>query len=197
MGSPKDETPPRLEEARGREERLFKAVEEYLRQHAARLLRRERRFPTFTTSDLVQEACASVLASSRGYVVDVVSLRVFAARAMRQVLIARARHKAAGRRIPRDHLTDLASIPRDALFDLAKIDLQSEHCGENVLLLDQLLALIRRKVSERAEQVVELRAFAGMTNDEIAKALGVTTRTIERDVQDVRDFFARSIQVRP
>jgi RNA polymerase sigma factor (sigma-70 family) len=37
------------------------------------------------------------------------------------------------------------------------------------------------RVDARLARVVECRFFGGMTNDEIAEALGVTSRTVERD----------------
>ena len=41
-------------------------------------------------------------------------------------------------------------------------------------------------VDARAAQVVELRYFAGMTEPEVAAALGVTDRTVRRDWQKAR-----------
>lgn len=42
------------------------------------------------------------------------------------------------------------------------------------------------KVDARAAQVVEMRYFAGMTETEIAQALGVTERTVRRDWDKAR-----------
>jgi RNA polymerase sigma factor (sigma-70 family) len=47
--------------------------------------------------------------------------------------------------------------------------------------IEQLMA-----VDDRAMQVVEMRYFAGMTELEIAEALGVTERTVRRDWQKAR-----------
>ena len=43
-----------------------------------------------------------------------------------------------------------------------------------------------REGDARAAQVVELRFFAGMTEPEVAEALGVTDRTVRRDWEKAR-----------
>jgi RNA polymerase sigma factor (TIGR02999 family) len=49
-----------------------------------------------------------------------------------------------------------------------------------LLLIDDALRRLE-SVDERLARVVECRFFGAMTNDEIAEALGVTVRTVERD----------------
>ena len=51
---------------------------------------------------------------------------------------------------------------------------------EAMLQIDDALTHLAR-VDARLARVVECRFFGGMTNDEIAEALGVTARTVERD----------------
>jgi len=46
--------------------------------------------------------------------------------------------------------------------------------------MDDALAHLGR-IDARLARVVECRFFGGMTNGEIAEALGVTSRTVERD----------------
>jgi len=46
---------------------------------------------------------------------------------------------------------------------------------------------------ERMVQVVEMRYFAGMTETEIAAALGVTDRTVRRDWEKARLLLARAL----
>ena len=45
-------------------------------------------------------------------------------------------------------------------------------------------------VDARAAQVVEMRFFAGMTEPEVASALGVTERTVRRDWERARLMLA-------
>ena len=51
---------------------------------------------------------------------------------------------------------------------------------EAMLQIDDALTHLAR-IDARLARVVECRFFGGMTNDEIAEALGVTSRTVERD----------------
>jgi RNA polymerase sigma factor (sigma-70 family) len=46
---------------------------------------------------------------------------------------------------------------------------------------------------QRMVQVVEMRYFAGMTETEIAAALGITDRTVRRDWEKARLLLARSL----
>ena len=46
----------------------------------------------------------------------------------------------------------------------------------------------------RLAKVVELRYFGGLTEPEIAQALGVTDRTVRRDWQKARLLLRRALQ---
>ena len=50
------------------------------------------------------------------------------------------------------------------------------------------------KVDERMAQVVEMRYFGGLTDLEIAGALGVTDRTVRRDWEQARLFLAEALK---
>ena len=41
--------------------------------------------------------------------------------------------------------------------------------------------------------VVEMRYYVGLSNQEIADSLGVTTRTVERDWERARNFLYESL----
>ena len=56
---------------------------------------------------------------------------------------------------------------------------------EEILAVHEALERIAA-VDPRLTQIVEMRYFAGMTEPEIAAALGVTERTIRRDWQKAR-----------
>ena len=56
---------------------------------------------------------------------------------------------------------------------------------EEILSVHQALERIAA-VDPRMTQVVEMRYFGGMTEPEIAQALGVTERTVRRDWQKAR-----------
>ena len=91
-----------------------------------------------------------------------------AATAMRRILIDHARTRGAQKRggdAKKVVLTDYTDTPGAENIDL--------------IALDEALDELSGK-EPRAARVVELRFFGGLTNDEVAEGLGVTTRTVER-----------------
>ena len=60
--------------------------------------------------------------------------------------------------------------------------------GEMLLALDEALERLAA-LSRRLSQVVECRFFGGLTEDETAEALGVTTRTVQRDWAKARAWL--------
>ena len=89
-----------------------------------------------------------------------------AARAMRQILVDRARARLAKKRgAGAEHLS-LTGVGDDESFD--------------VLMLDDGLKKLAQ-VNERAAEVVLLRTFGGMTVEEVAQALGLSAGTVKRD----------------
>ena len=59
---------------------------------------------------------------------------------------------------------------------------------------DRMVMFLLSKLDARMAQVVELRYFAGMTEPEIAQALGITDRTVRRDWQQARLFLAEALK---
>ena len=66
--------------------------------------------------------------------------------------------------------------------------------GEDEILdVDEALAQLA-KLEPRLAQVVEMRYFGGMTEAEIAQALGVTDRTVRRDWEKARLLLANALR---
>lgn len=63
----------------------------------------------------------------------------------------------------------------------------------DLLRVDAALAELER-VERRLVDVVKMRYFAGLTNEEIAEALGVTERTVRRDWQKARLLLHRELE---
>ncbi len=109
-----------------------------------------------------------------------------AASAMRQVLVDHARGKQAAkrgggaRRLSMDVLERLGG-GTDPVAD-----------GDAVLAVHEGLERLAR-LSPRQAQVVELRTFAGMSVEETAAALGVSTRTVEVDWRLARAWLSREL----
>jgi len=91
-----------------------------------------------------------------------------AAVAMRSILVDRARKKAAIKH----------GGPLERL-DASQINLEATSQDERILLVNDVLKHLEQEHPERA-QVVSLKFFGGLTNQEIATIQGVTRKTVER-----------------
>jgi RNA polymerase sigma factor (TIGR02999 family) len=102
---------------------------------------------------------------------------------MRSVVVDFARQRRAQRRggdAPHVPLT-LQLAAEVAAFD------------DPALKMDDALEALKG-VDERLVHVVEMRYFAGMTETEVAEALGVTERTVRRDWQKAKLLLAAALR---
>lgn len=106
----------------------------------------------------------------------------YAAKAMRSVVIDWVRARQAQRRGGGVQALTLNT----AVADIAPQD------EDHVLLVHEALDELAQ-AEPRLAQVVEMRYFAGLTEAEIAEALGVTERTVQRDWQKARLFLSLSL----
>jgi RNA polymerase sigma factor (TIGR02999 family) len=157
-------------------ERLIPLVYNDLRRLAQRQLGREYGDRTLNATALVHESYLKLGAAGMA-AKDKSHFLAIAARAMRQVLVDHARDRKAAKRgggeWDRTTLTDGAWV---GAFD-----------PDGVLALNEALA----ELEPRQRQVVECRFFAGMDEQEIADALGVTVRTVHRDWVKARAWLHR------
>jgi RNA polymerase sigma factor (TIGR02999 family) len=150
-------------------DRLFPVVYEELRAMARGHVRIEAESPTLNATALVHEAYLKLVdqqwesVRGRGY------FFAAASRAMRQVLVDHARRRLRRKRGGGER--PLSFEEGDAAVDSLAADL----VGLNAAL-EQLTA-----IEPRAARVVECRYFAGLSVEETAGALGVSTRTVKRD----------------
>ena len=150
-------------------DRLIPLLYEELKRVAHRQLRREAPGQTFRTTDLVHEAYlrlvdqAQVTRRGRAY------FFAAAARAMRQVLIDRARRRCAAKR---------GGGQLDVDVDKAAIAV--DEFADGLVDLDAALEELAR-LSPRQARVVECRYFGGLSVEETAQALEISARTIKYD----------------
>jgi RNA polymerase sigma factor (TIGR02999 family) len=162
---------------------LFPRLYAELREIADRLLRGEVVGHTLQPTALVHEAWFKLAGPGAPHPVDRQHFLALAARAMRQVLVDHARRRRAQKRGGAGIALSLAddrlgfSVPLD---DLIAVD-------------DALTRLAAG--NPRLARVVELRFFAGLSEDEAARALGVTTRTIQRDWVKARAWLHAELDV--
>jgi RNA polymerase sigma factor (TIGR02999 family) len=107
-----------------------------------------------------------------------------AATAMRQILTDHARKRRADKRGGQRERVTLSGIAANASSDV------------DLLALDEIMNKLAA-VDERAARLVELRFFAGMTEDEAAVALGVSTRTVQKDWRRVKAWLAVELDKAP
>jgi RNA polymerase sigma factor (TIGR02999 family) len=100
-----------------------------------------------------------------------------AALTMRDLLVEEARHKASLRRGGGWARTELAGL-----------QLASEAEPEQLLALDEALTRLARRDPAKAE-LVRMRFFVGLGEDECAEALGVSVRTVRRSWRYARAFL--------
>jgi RNA polymerase sigma factor (TIGR02999 family) len=164
-------------------DRVFPLIYEELRRVAHRHLRRERPGHTLGTTALVHEAYIRLVDLKRVEFRDRVHFLSMAARAMRRILVDHARAHCAERR-------GGGIVPVEMSDDMAAIDAQAD---ELTALDDALIRL--GEINPRLVQVVEFRYFAGMTEEEVAEALQLTTRTVRRDWVKARGLLRHALGV--
>jgi RNA polymerase sigma factor (TIGR02999 family) len=137
---------------------------------------------TLQPTALVHEAYLRLLPGDRPHWRDREHFLALAAKAMRSVLVDHARRRGAQKR--GDGATRLPV--EDALL------LAFEERAIDLLALEEALERLSAR-SERAARVVELRFFGGLDAEEIARSLGVTPRTVERDWQAARTWLHQEL----
>jgi RNA polymerase sigma-70 factor (ECF subfamily) len=159
------------------EDRLIRLVYGELRRLAAHYLRGESPDHTLQPTALVHEAYLRLTSMEQ---IDWQSRSHFfamAAVAMRRILVDHARAKRAEK--------------REAFREAVSLDdvlVISPSRSPDVLALDEALNRLA-KVDARCSQIVELRYFAGLTEEETAQFLGVSARTVKRDWRVARAWL--------
>ena len=156
---------------------LFAFVYQELRSLAASLLRRERA-GTLDPTDLVNEA---YLRLDNRHAIGFADRHHFfgvAARAMRRVLVDRARARTREKRSGR-HVT-------------LSEELVGDSPAETVVAVHEALERLAA-IDQRRARVVELRWFGGLDVDTVAQVLGVATATVKRDWAAARAWLAANL----
>ncbi|NCT81857.1 MAG: sigma-70 family RNA polymerase sigma factor [Comamonadaceae bacterium] len=154
-----------------------------LRRLARSHLRRSGELTLLDTQALVHEAWLRLERAPGAEFPDRHHFLAYVARAMRSVVIDLVRARRAERRGGGAQVLTLST----AVAELAPQD--EEHVLRVHEALDELAAL-----EPRLAQVVEMRYFGGLLEQEIAQALGVTERTVQRDWQKARLFLSMSLK---
>ena len=167
--------------ARATDELLPLVYHELRRQAAARMAH-EPAGQTLQPTALVHEAWLRLIGNGDCMWQNRAHFFGAAAEAMRRILIENARRK-----------SRLKRGGDQVRVDLDQLDLAATTPDEKVLLIDEALQRLRVQDEEKA-QVVTLKFFGGLTNHEVADALGVTERTVERHWAYAKAWLFREIR---
>jgi RNA polymerase sigma factor (TIGR02999 family) len=154
---------------------LYALLYPELREQAHKRVRGLGDMTVLDTTSLVHESYLRLMQAGKIGVQDRGHFLAYAAHVMRSVVIDYIRRAGAQRRGGKHlrvtlntNVVDSVESPADEILRLNEF-------------LDELSAVDARLVS-----IVEMRYFAALENDEIAKSLGVSDRTVRRDLEKVR-----------
>ena len=164
-------------------DRLFAQVYTEMRARAAGYLRRERKSHTLQPTALVHEAYLELVDQTRVDWRGKVHFLAIAAQAMRRILVDHARRRAATKRGGNRH--------RIALDDNLVIE---SHRDVDLLALEDALTKLA-KLDPRQTQMIELRFFGGLSVAQVAKVMGISKRTVEREWTMVRAWLRRELSL--
>lgn len=163
-------------------EQLFDLLYQDLRQLAHAKLRRSGQFTLLDTTGLVHESylrlfkAGAIDATDRGHFMG------YAAQVMRSIVVDFVRRRSTDRRGG-----DVIHVDLDA----AGADVEDAREREVLEIHEALQEL--SKIDPRLVRVVEMRYFAGMTEEEVADALDRSVRSVARDWEKARLFLATNL----
>ena len=146
---------------------LMTLVYEELRKLAAQYLRHQRPGHTFGATSLVHEAYIRLMEHQKPGWTGQIHFFATAAQAMRRILVDHARRQGALKRGGSRLRVTLAALPAEE---------QGQGVGELMEMLEKLSEL-----NPRHYEVVTLRFFSGLKVKEVARVLGLSTRSVEED----------------
>ncbi|MCA1606807.1 MAG: sigma-70 family RNA polymerase sigma factor [Acidobacteria bacterium] len=162
-------------------DKLLPIVYEELRRQAARYLQRERHGHTLQTTALIHEAYLRLIDQKDVRWQNRAHFFGIAAQLMRRILVDHARSRQAAKRGGSG-----IKLPLEEGMIVA------ERREVNLVALDEALERLAA-IDPQQSRVVELRFFSGLSVEETAEVLGVSTRTIKRDWNVAKAWLRREI----
>ena len=147
---------------------LLPLVYDELRKMAASRMSQESAGQTLQATALVHEAWLRMVGDGDRTWQNRAHFFGAASEAMRRILVENARRK-----------SRLKRGGGQLRLDIDGLDLAQASPDEKILLMDEALEQLKAEDPEKA-QIVMLKFFGGLTNQEVAESLGVNERTIER-----------------
>jgi RNA polymerase sigma factor (TIGR02999 family) len=163
-------------------EKLLDLIYEELRRLAASKMAREAPGQTLQPTELVHEAWLRLVGAKNPQFENRAHFFSAAAEAMRRILIDRARRK--------QTLRHGGACER---VDLEGQDLAAPGADQQLLAVHEVLDKLAKEHPAQAE-VVKMRYFVGMTNEEIAQLLGVSVTTVKNYWMFARAWILHEIE---
>lgn len=161
--------------------RLMPFVYDEMRRLAGVFLAKERGNHTLQPTALVHEAYVRLVDQTRVNWQNRAHFYGIAASMMRRVLIDHARA----------HVTDKRGGTTIRL-SIDDVQVPVEERAAALLDLDEALERLK-EIDERKCKIIEMSFFGGLSDEEIAEALGVSTRTVLRDWKTARLWLYREL----
>jgi RNA polymerase sigma factor (TIGR02999 family) len=161
---------------------LMPLVYDELRRLASRHLRHERPGHTLQTTALVHEAYLKLVDQKNMTWQNRVQFFAASAQVMRHILVDHARSRRA-----------LKRGGENLRLSLDEAKMSSEEKDADLLSLNEALNSLA-VIDPQQSRVVELRIFGGLTVEETAEALVISTRTVKREWSMAKAWLHRQIK---
>jgi RNA polymerase sigma factor (TIGR02999 family) len=168
---------------RGAIDRLMAVMYEELRQLARRRLNASPRGNTLETTGLVHESYLRFLNAGRLRVTDRAHFMAYSSKVMRSIIVDLSRAHRAQR-----HGGGALQITLDS-----QVADQAHTSDEQLIRINEVLEELIQ-TEPRLVQVVEMRYFGGLNENEIAAMLGLTERTVQRDWHKARLLLSAALE---
>lgn len=165
-------------------QQLTPRVYRELRRMAAHLLRRERPGYTLQSAELVHEVYLRLVDANQVNWQDRAHFFAIAASLMRRILVDRARRRSAEKRGANAQVVDLD----------AALNVYAVRARELIALDDALKTLA--EVDPRRAQIVELRFFGGLSVEETAEVVKLSSDSVLRDWKLARAWLLTELRGR-
>jgi RNA polymerase sigma-70 factor, ECF subfamily len=162
-------------------EQLMPLVYEELRKMAKQYMQSQRSDHTLQPTALIHEVYVKLAGQQEQNWKNRAHFFGVAAQAMRHILVDYVRHRSYQKRGGQTYRVELDESV-----------IVSNERAAGLVELDEALTRLA-EFDERKSRVVELKYFGGLSNEEIAEVLNVTTKTIIRDWQFARSWLLREL----
>ncbi len=161
--------------------KLMPLVMDELKKIASNYLRREKQNHTFQSTALVNELYLKLVNLNQLNLQNRAHLFAISATCMRRILVdyakAKSTHKRGG---------GIEHVPVD------EVQIMSQSKTLELLALDEALERLEKHDRQKSK-IIELRYFGGLTIAEVAQALGMSIRGVEREWKMAKAWLAKEI----